>query len=241
MGLLKNLSHKWHLRMFLDGTRQDIAQAWRSYRGVDAARVRAYLATHAIARLQIGAGFNARDGWLNTNWFPVGETAMFLDATKPFALPDASFDYVFSEHVIEHLPEEGGANLIRESYRILKPGGKLRISTPDINFLVRLLGPNLSDVEKRYIEWVDLPTHGSSGPSPIAVVNKFVREWGHMFIYDPVSLTDSLRAAGFVGIAPHALMESDDPELAGMENVGRMPEGFLELETMTFEATKPLL
>jgi len=41
--------------------------------------------------------------------------------------------------------------------------------------------------------------------------------------------------AGFANITEHLIQQSDDPELCNLENDGRMPAGFLQLETMTLE------
>jgi len=48
---------------------------------------------------------------------------------NPFPFDSETFDFVFSKSVIEHLwtPD----NFIRESYRVLKPGGRIIIMTPD--------------------------------------------------------------------------------------------------------------
>jgi len=48
---------------------------------------------------------------------------------NPFPFDSETFDFVFSKSVIEHLwtPD----NFIRETYRVLKPGGKIIIMTPD--------------------------------------------------------------------------------------------------------------
>ena len=42
--------------------------------------------------------------------------------------PDSTFDGITCMHVVEHLEQPG--NLIGESFRMLKPGGKLYIETP---------------------------------------------------------------------------------------------------------------
>lgn len=213
----------------------------RRITGIDRRRVAEYLAGDGPKKLQIGAGYNLRPGWLNTNWFggDLKGNAILMDATVAFPLPDNSFDYVYSEHVIEHLPEPGGASLLRESYRVLKPGGKIRISTPDINFLFRLMEPELPELEKRYVRSSGLITHGASEPTPLSVVNRFVRDWGHQFIYDPEALEASMRAAGFESVAAFKVSQSDDPEFRNLENVDRMENGFLQLETMTLQGHKP--
>ncbi|HSQ58923.1 MAG TPA: class I SAM-dependent methyltransferase [Acidobacteriota bacterium] len=64
------------------------------------------------------------------------------DATKPFPLPDASADIVFSSEVIEHLHD--GAAFVRNAARVLKPGGVLFLKTPndDFNRLENRLNPH---------------------------------------------------------------------------------------------------
>ena len=53
-------------------------------------------------------------------------------------------------------------------------------------------------------------------------------------------MTNSLLAAGFDTITEHKILESNIPELQNLEIPTRMQPGFLQLETMTFEARKPL-
>jgi hypothetical protein len=70
------------------------------------------------------------------------------------------------------------------------------------------------------------------------VINNFVRAWRHTFIYDEKVLRYSLEQAGFVELAKVSLNESNDVALQDLENERRSPEGFLRLETISFEGTK---
>jgi predicted SAM-dependent methyltransferase len=202
-----------------------------------------YIAAHPKRLLQLGAGQNFKQGWLNTNWFPIDprqNRSIFLDATHRFPLPSESFDAVFSEHMIEHLPPEGATNMLQETYRVLKPGGVMRISTPNLAFLIALLSENPSELEKAYLEW-NAATYLRLGwpRTAAAVFNNYVRDWGHLFIYDHETLRKSISNAGFSDIREQKLGESEHPELCGMEFAERMPDGFLALESMIFEARKP--
>ena len=71
-------------------------------------------------------------------------------------------------------------------------------------------------------------------------INNFVRDWGHLFIYDEKTLRSSLEKAGFTKIFRCDLNESKDETLRNLEHEERMPKGFLKLESVTLEGTKVL-
>lgn len=55
------------------------------------------------------------------------------DATREIPFPDASFDLVTALDVIEHV--DADENILRESYRVLRPGGRILITTPAFQWL----------------------------------------------------------------------------------------------------------
>lgn len=201
--------------------------------------VRQYLAANDTRRLHIGCGANRLEGWLNTELCP-RDTEIFLDATRPFPLPAGSFDYVYSEHMIEHVPYAGGAAMLRECYRVLRTGGVIRIVTPDLAFLRTLLDPPYSGQVTKYIAY-SRQEHKIEGPpdSGVHVFNHFMRAWGHQFIYDKTSLTMLMRDAGFHNIVERTLEQSPHDALRGLAKTSRMPPGFLAMESLVVEAQKP--
>lgn len=192
-----------------------------------------------VRKLHIGCGANILDQWLNADYKPRFENVLQLDATQQFPIGDNEFDYIFSEHMIEHISYLQGLSMLMEFYRILRKGGRVRISTPDLLFLVNLYKENKSDLQKEYIKWAtdhfieDAPAYEDA-----FVINNFVRDWGHQFIYDEKTLRSSLKKSGFSKIEKYSLNNSDDELLANLENEKRLPEGFLRLETFTLEAEK---
>lgn len=202
-------------------------------------RIRAAYERVPVKKLHIGCGGNLLPGWLNADYFPYDAAAMHLDATKKFPLQTASFDYVFSEHMIEHISYPDGLFMLKESWRILKPGGKIRISTPSLQFLIDLHSENKSQLQRDYIEWAGRTHFGCEQANDVMVINNFVRAWGHLFIYDEKTLRQALTEAGFVNIESFAINQSTDPNLRHLEHEKRMPEGFLQLESFTLEASKP--
>jgi len=56
-----------------------------------------------------------------------------VDLRYPLPCDDEFFDGIFTEHTIEHLYPEEAINLLRECFRILKKGGCIRITVPDLD------------------------------------------------------------------------------------------------------------
>ena len=204
---------------------------WRKW------RIKKYLKESAEPKLQLGCCKNPLPGWLNTDISLRSVYGVYLDAGKSFPLPDASFEYVYSEHLFEHLTYQQGLNMLKESYRILKPGGVLRIATPDLQFLVGLYQDPENPVHKHYIEYSakrwKLPADA------VYVINHFHTTWGHQIIYDKKTLTALLEQVGFKKVRSCEVGESQYPALTGIE--GHFKElgiEFNRLETMILEVTK---
>lgn len=60
-----------------------------------------------------------------------------LNVLSRLSLPDGLLKGVYSSHNIEHLKESVGIYWLKESHRILKKGGILRITAPDVPGLLR--------------------------------------------------------------------------------------------------------
>ena len=200
-----------------------------------------------MIKLHLGCGRNILDGWINTDY----NTAKFggseyLDVTKKFPYNNNSVDYIFSEHMIEHITYHEGKFMLEESFRVLKSDGKIRISTPDLKFLIELYTDNKTDLQKRYIDYtVNHPAYNVSIGIDTFIINNFVRDWGHIFIYDKKILKTLLESIGFTDVKSYLITESEDENLKNLEHItdeininqGQTKE-FLQLETFTLEAKK---
>ena len=199
-----------------------------------------YLSKPGPHCLEIGAGWNSRPGWLATDLAPPpGYSCMRLDATKSFEIPSELFDFVYSEHMIEHITFEDGRNMLEECNRILKPFGVIRIVTPSIGFLSRVLSSDRGILEDRYRNW-SVTNWVCEAPKVTNAffLNNFVRAWEHKFIYDRETLELALQLSGFEPIVSCELNNSCHPLLCGLANVRKIPPGFLDLESMVLEGTK---
>jgi SAM-dependent methyltransferase len=88
---------------------------------------------------------------LMTGGLPIDEN---VDLTQPLPYPSESYDLVILSEVIEHLPNF--IPILREAARVLRPGGHLVLSTPNIARLHSRLGFFLDGTHKlirRRVGW----------------------------------------------------------------------------------------
>jgi predicted SAM-dependent methyltransferase len=206
---------------------------------VDRRIIRKYISRHRERKLHIGCGENTARGWLNSDFEPTSNDIFHLDATNVFPFKENTFDYIFSEHMIEHVTFQKGFKMLSECHRVLRNNGKIRVSTPDLQFLIDLYRDKKSELQLEYIKWyTERFNKDAPYPYDTFVINSFVREWGHLFIYDEKTLRASMEEAGFTNIVRCELNESENKALRNLENEKRIPKGFLKLESFTLEGTK---
>jgi len=83
----------------------------------------------------------------------LGGRFRIADMTRPLLWPDAGFDLILCVEGIEHL--EDAFAFLREMYRLLKPGGILILSTPNIISLrsrVRFFGSGFYNCDPRPLD-----------------------------------------------------------------------------------------
>ena len=216
----------------------------RKFGRVDRQIIQGYLDEHTLKKLHIGCGRNVLEGWLNSNFYPRSINVFHLNAIKPFPFGDNEFDYVFSEHMIEHIPYAEGSLLLAECFRVLKKNGKIRLSTPNLAFLIDLYKEEKSQLQMDYCQWLNSEEATNNVVETTSyyldtfVINNFVRDWGHEFIYDEKTLRLAMETAGFENISRCNISESNDKNLRNLENEKREPPGFLALESIIMEGTK---
>jgi len=179
-------------------------------------RLERALATHS-GPLRIELGSNARrSGWVVTN---VSWRARYhLDAAQPWPTGPAAVDLVFADNMIEHLPLAAGRAALRHAHTALRPGGTIRLATPDVEAAVRLyLGQNHEQAE------AVMDMHRRAGrvaEHPVDLLRVPFNEHGHHvgYLFDEASLAAELKAAGFHGIRRCEAGASETPELRGLEN-----------------------
>lgn len=173
-------------------------------------------------KLHVGCGTHLLPNWINLDLGP-GPGVTVYDATMPLPYASGSIEFVYSEHFLEHLPHEAALAHLADCFRVLKPGGSIRVSCPDLMALVRAY---LNKDTEHYKKVAWLPK------TPCQMMNEGMRLWEHQFLYDQQELTQSFHRAGFTAITAAPYRVSRWPALCALES---RPD----LGDLILEGTKP--
>ena len=181
--------------------------------------VHRYLSTAPSPSLHVGCGGVVHSGWLNTDLHNA-EADTYLDATKRFPFRDHTFERIFSEH----LRIDRVRAFLNETYRVIRSGGLIRISCPDLALYARhyvdqyeaflaKLDSDLNDARRKKPQsaWI-LKTHGALFIS--GVVKDFHR---HFWMYDFETLKNCLQAANFRDVRQLSFGDSQDVAMRGID------------------------
>jgi predicted SAM-dependent methyltransferase len=147
--------------------------------------------------------------------------------------------------VIEHLDYHHGQFMLRECFRVLRPGARLRIATPDLQVFVNLYGDQANTEQRHFLrEYVRFNTETWStdlkhvrNNQAVFVLNHNFRAWGHQFIYDYQTLEEALLRVGFEAVSRQSPQLSQDENLNGLELRQDIVGIF---DALIVEAQKPL-
>ncbi|MEP6624809.1 MAG: hypothetical protein ABJC79_10215, partial [Acidimicrobiia bacterium] len=180
--------------------------------------------------LDIGPGPNLHPDFVNLDFQWRRGIDLVWDVGQGIPLGDDSLAGVFSEHCIEHISLDAGNTMLAESFRILEPGGTLRVITPDgeeyLSGYQDIMAGGTSQLPRGARDrYRDLYT-------PIMTVNRVFNQFGHRFIYDLETMRQLLQRIGFVDIHRSAFGEGRNPDLV-IDTEWRKPG------SLYVEATKP--
>lgn len=206
-----------------------------------------YLKNEEIKKLQIGCGKNILEGWLNTDLIET-DIIMYLDAGISFPIENGTFDFIYSEHLFEHLKVEQQINMLNEGYRILKKGGIMRIAMPNLEFLYNIYSNPNTPVHQDYVNHY-VSSHSclrtvfelvdSKEEYYIYVINNFFKAWGHQMIHDFSSIQKLALQCNYEDVRRCKVGESEVSFLQNIERHGTaIPERINLLETMVVEIVK---
>ena len=110
----------------------------------------------AATLVNLGCGAVAHPDWVNLDLQPLLDYVIPADFLGPLPFADNSVDAVYHAHVLEHLSREDGRNFLKESVRVLRPGGVLRVVIPDLEDLCRFYVDSLDRIDRGEIDGEEL-------------------------------------------------------------------------------------
>jgi len=105
--------------------------------------------------LNLGCGSRFLTTWTNVDFVTNSENVIAHDLTKGIPFPNDRFDALYHSHLLEHFTREDGKFFLRECFRVLRPGGVLRVVVPDLEQIVRSYLVALEEARKGSKEWSD--------------------------------------------------------------------------------------
>ena len=163
-----------------------------------------------LTYLNVGCGKKVKlHGFINIDLEPGADIQ--CDVTKGLPYASSTVDGIYSEHSIEHLTQSDIISFLRECRRVLKPGGRVRIATPDLDEIVRQYAADdwRQPWLKQYgYEWIC---------GRAEYLNVSLREWSHKWVMNEEELS---RLAGFSGLENAercGVNESNDKHLCNLE------------------------
>jgi hypothetical protein len=189
-------------------------------------QISAYLRASEQPRLNLGCGQNILPGWMNVDLEGGRHGSIFMDATRPWPLPDNTFDAILCEHMIEHVPKDTGRHILSEGFRVLKPTARIRVVTPDLSSMAQLILDPMCPAFNSYLKFV-AAFHSKSDISSGDAINYLFYHYGHRYIYTTAELRRHFEEVGFRQIletrAGHPLADifrgaEGHPNFMGLEN-----------------------
>ena len=184
-------------------------------------QVRDLIASRNPIRLDVGGGDLNRPGWTTIDI--TDNCDLFWDLRNGIPFPSNSVEFVYSSHVLEHMPYDAGQAILKESLRVLKPGGTASICVPNARLYVdAYLG--IAPLAQDHDFWEPALVSRSG----IDLLNYVAYMGGeHACMFDEPSLIARLDRAGFAEAQARSFDSSidlPDREFESIYAQGRKPE-----------------
>ncbi len=102
-----------------------------------------------LLNLGCGSRYCMDPDWINVDFVSHSKDVIAHNLLEGIPFSDNYFDLVYHSHLLEHFPKAESYIFIKECYRVLKPGGIIRIVVPD-----------LEEITKTYIQQLELALQG---------------------------------------------------------------------------------
>jgi SAM-dependent methyltransferase len=168
--------------------------------------------------VNMGSGERTIEGFINIDFFLTRGIDYGADLRYPLKINSNVVAGIFCEHTLEHLTFSEGKNLLRECYRILKPGGIIRIAVPDLSIF---LSHYCAEDQAWFYDWERLMFSSSADAerakrrlnTPMEAISFVTQEYGHVSCWDFATLKVFLEQCNFREISKKSFMQGADKTL----------------------------
>jgi predicted SAM-dependent methyltransferase len=137
-------------------------------------------------KLNLGSGWDIRDGWVNIDMNASHKPDIVADATRLSQIDDNYAGYAVAQDILEHIHRDRCMTALREWNRVLRLGGLLEVRTTDVIEIAKLMNePDRNNPEGHNLLLRCM--FGTQGYEGDFHLNGFTEVW----------LTDALEKAGF--------------------------------------------
>lgn len=209
---------------------------------LNARLLRRQITGKGIDRIHVGCGNVLLKGWLNVLYEKRqvygrlqqdnGALRLNYNLLNPWPIESNSIHFIAGSHFIEHLDLNDGLRFLGEAFRVLRAGGVIRLSCPDLEIYANhYVKRDKTFFEHKLIrEWCTFQK--AETPGEIFIAKAYDSGGSHKWFYDFDSLRHILELSGFRQIRRCGRLEGAVPELELIELPDR------ELETIYAEAVK---
>ncbi len=144
--------------------------------------------------INLGSGHWKLDGWVNVDLDADSRPDVCANLSGGLPFRDQCADFMHTEDFIDQLDLQHAGDFLRECHRVLKPGGVIRVLTPDVEQLARLY---LHQPEALKALWQDHVGVPLSLGTAAEILNLGMRFAGHTFLYDAETFARLAADCGF--------------------------------------------
>jgi predicted SAM-dependent methyltransferase len=167
---------------------------------------------------------------------------VYINLNKRWKLSSESTDVIYASHVFEHLSSSKAKHFLGEAYRVLKPGGVIRLVVPDLYQLARSYVQSYQDGKSEasdfFLYWLNMHQEGaySTDRNFLEKTLNLIQNYPHQhkYMYDALSLSKLMIEYGYTNFHESSYgLSSYIDEIQEVENT---KEG---VPSIYIEAIKP--
>ena len=180
-----------------------------------------------VTWLHLGCGNIRLPGFCNVDILATHAVDVVSDISKLDNFANDSIELIYACHVLEHFSHDDAVRVLTRWFEVLKPGGMLRVSVPDIDRIVRIYVKN----------WQHFQTPGNSPWIGLLYGGQGDLYDFHKTGFNFCWMTHLLEEIGFTDIReyPH------EPHfVSGVADASLAKEPFGEFLSLNVVATKPI-